>query len=118
MHGHTGIRNTRVFQGFRPPEASRPKSAINKKRSELNQCEVVGREHKQRIGEQFAGASTEVIEPPVPLQNLGNFRNSDKVRRFRFERIQSHRHDGVGRVDDNELPTQVTVLAPFAGIDF
>lgn len=99
------------------PKAGRTESAVGEERRKCDQGEMVRGKHIERIPQKLVGPCPEVVEPPVPLENFCNFGNGEEVWGFLFNRVESHRHDGIGGINDNELLAHVPVFPPFAGVD-
>jgi hypothetical protein len=78
---------------------------------------VIRGKNEECVSQEFVRPRPEVIESPMPLEDFRDFGDGDEVRRFLFERIESDRHDGIGGIDEDKLVAQVTMLAPFAGVD-
>ena len=87
---------------------------MRQKRGKFDKREAVGGEHVERIAEELIGPRAEMMEMPAMLQDLGEFRDPDKIFRFLLQRIESDRELRVGGSDHDELVAQVATEFPFA----
>lgn len=84
-------------------KAGRAESAVREKRRKLDERQVIRREDEEGVPQEFVRPRPEVVESPVPLEDFRDFGDGDEVRCFLFERIEPDRHDGIGRIDEDEL---------------
>jgi hypothetical protein len=90
---------------------------VGKKQSEFDKREMVCGKHEECVTQKLIGSRPEMVEAPVAPEDFRDFGDGDEVRRFLFERVESHRHDGIGWVNHDQLVAQVPVLAALARID-
>src|SRR5882724_10617178 len=106
---HLGVRH--------PFETGRAKTRMDKERAKFKQRETVCGENIQRIPKQFVRPRAEMVERPSLFQDLREFRDTDKIRRILFERIQSHGNDRICGLNEDEFVAQMTALSSPACVD-
>src|SRR5947207_3414614 len=110
----------KVFTDFRVRdllEASGTEAAVREQGRQLKQGEAVCGENVERVPQEFVGTRSEMIERPALAKNLGEVTDATKVRRFRFQRVESHGDDCISRINEYQSVAQMLLRLSFVGID-
>ncbi len=98
-------------------EARGPETTVGQEWSDFDEGQPVCREHVKRVPQEFIRPRSEMIEMPALPEDLGEFRDADKVWRFLLQWVQPHGDNRIGGLDENELVAQMPAQPTFLRVN-